>query len=360
MALFAVYIIAQSIVFQRGEEIGCGCFGQNDSIRIGWKTITLAGAGFAACCVGLVLEWPKNEVPRVSMGTASRSGYTLIEVLVAIGILALIIALLLSAIQKTREAAARAKCQNNLRQIVLALHSWHDSYGCFPPGLSVEADNGMYPYLGWTGRILPQIEQAPLWEEIVIALAEDPAFSSLPPHAAIQQVPIAIYTCPSDGRLPGPNYVGLSLYAFTSYLGVEGINQNIRGGCLYLDSVVHIVDISDGTSQTLLVGERPPSADLVFGWWYRGMGQDRNGSGDMVLGARELNTYETSCPPGPYNFMPGKFDNQCDLFHFWSPHPGGANFAFADGSVHFLNYNMDSVMPALATCAGGEVVSLPE
>ena len=80
----------------------------------------------------------------------------------------------------------------------------------------------------------------------------------------------------------------------------------------------------------------------------------------MVIGARERNTSAPRCGPGPYQFQPGDFKNQCDAFHFWSPHPGGANFAFADGSVHFLTYSADAILPALATRAGGEVATVPD
>jgi prepilin-type processing-associated H-X9-DG protein len=124
-----------------------------------------------------------------------------------------------------------------------------------------------------------------------------------------------------------------------------------------------MADISDGTSQTLFAGERPPSADFQFGWWYAGAGQLFTGSADMVLGVHERNVlplsigYAYGCPPGPYSFGPGRMSNQCDMFHFWSPHNGGgANFLFADGSVHFLSYSAAPILPALATRSGGEVI----
>src|SRR5262249_30065952 len=121
-------------------------------------------------------------------------------------------------------------------------------------------------------------------------------------------------------------------------------------------------EATDGTSHTLLVGERPPSADLDLGWWYAGWGQAQNGDAEFLLGTRTrcYNRDAATCPEGPYHFTPGKFSNPCDAFHFWSPHTGGAHFAFADGSVRFLKYSADEIMPALATRAGGESVAVPE
>lgn len=147
----------------------------------------------------------------------------------------------------------------------------------------------------------------------------------------------------------------------TSYLGVAGLNTGRADGSLFLDSNLRLNDITDGTSSTLLVGERPPSTDFRYGWWYAGWGQNKDGEGDGVLGVRTFcREVSSGCPEGPYHFTAGRFDNQCDAFHFWSPHPGGANFAFADGSVRFLRYSADPIMPALPTRAGGETVELPD
>jgi prepilin-type processing-associated H-X9-DG protein len=100
---------------------------------------------------------------------------------------------------------------------------------------------------------------------------------------------------------------------------------------------------------------------LWFGWWYAGHGQQvGSGSGDMVLGVREIKVIHLrGCPIGPYSFGPGRLDNMCDLFHFWSLHSGGGYFLFADGSVRFLGYDANPILPALASRAGGEVVELP-
>ena len=142
-----------------------------------------------------------------------------------------------------------------------------------------------------------------------------------------------------------------------------GTDYTSTTGVLYRDSRVRLTDITDGASNTIAVGERPPSADYWYGWWYAGFGQNGTGGLDSLLGARELNAggnYTYMCAPGPFHFQSGRFDDQCSAFHFWSPHTGGANFLFADGSVRFLSYSADKILPALATRAGGEVVDLIE
>lgn len=147
-----------------------------------------------------------------------------------------------------------------------------------------------------------------------------------------------------------------------SYLGNSGTASGRNDGVFFRRSGVNLVHISDGTSNTLLIGERPPSADVRYGWFYAGVGQDGSGSLDSVIGARKVNRsiypQYRACGPGPFQFKAGRVDAVCDAFHYWSLYPNGANFAFADGSVRFLAYSADSVLPALATRAGGEVVSL--
>ncbi len=297
----------------------------------------------------------------------SRRGFTLVELLVVIGILAILIGLIVPAVQRVRGSVARLKCQNNLRQIGIGLHSYHDTRGSLPPG--VQGDDSPYPFMRWLTRILPHVEQDALWTRAVEAYRVDANFSHDPPHPLATVV--SLFGCPAD---PRTSRVGLARgtlpVAFTSYLGVEGRNQSRKDGCLFMNSSVRLTDITDGTSNTLLVGERPPSADGWYGWWYAGQGlptaagspvQSRlYGSGDMLLGVRERNTSMPACPPGPSAFGPGRFDNQCDMLHFWSPHlGGGANFLFADGSVHFLPYSAAPIMSALSTRSGGEVVTLP-
>jgi len=291
-----------------------------------------------------------------------RAALTLLELLVVIGIVGILMALLVPAVQRVRETAARTQCANNLRQIGLALHNYHGSHKSFPPGISAKNSAEPFPYLSWHARILPFIEQGGLWQQTVAAYSQTKDFQQVPPHFGYATV-VGLYGCPSDLRASTVGSVAGMQVAFTSYLGVEGTNQFRHDGILFLNSNIRITDIRDGTSNTLLVGERPPSTDLIFGWWYAGYGQNQDGSGEMVLGVKERcfgSWAPRDCPNGPYALGPGTFSNNCDLLHFWIPHVGGGvNFLFADGSVRFIAYSAAPIMPALATRAGGETVQFP-
>ncbi len=287
--------------------------------------------------------------------------FTLLELVVVIGIIGLLLALTLPAVQHMRAAAARASCGNNLKQLGLALHAYHDTAHVLPPGMSNQPTGEQYPCMSWHARLLPYVEQQNLWDVTVQAYAQDWNFAHDPPHVGFATV-VRVFACPADGRTAQLGaFAGLPV-AFTDYLGVEGINSVRKDGVLFLNSSIRFADITDGTSNTLAVGERPPSADGYFGWWYGGVGQGGDGSADMVLGVREkCYSYRArDCPKGPYAFGPGRADNMCDTFHFWSHHAGGANFLFVDGAVHFLPYSAQPIMRALATRAGGEAVSLPD
>lgn len=285
------------------------------------------------------------------------------ELVVVVAIVAILTALTLVAVQRVRDQANRARCSSNLRQLGLAVHQYHDGKGVLPPGVTVDSrDSVPMPFLSWNARILPYIEQGPLWIQVQEAYRQDPNFLR-PPHKVGRATVVLVFACPGDGRAFAPStLVTGTKPAFTCYLGVEGTNQYNHDGVLFKDSRIKLLDITDGTSHTLMIGERPPSADERRGWWYAGWGQSQDGSAEMVLGLREINTqgWVPSCPPGPYFFSSGRFSNQCDAFHFWSPHIGGAGFAFADGSVRFLRYDPHPIMPALATRAGNEAVAIPE
>jgi prepilin-type processing-associated H-X9-DG protein len=287
------------------------------------------------------------------------ASFTLVELMVILAIIGVLMGMVLAALQRVRDAANRARCCNNLRQIGLGIHHYHDAHRAFPPGVSYRKGADPHPFMSWSTRLLPFVEQQGVWMQALSAFAQDRRFLHNPPHVGLATV-MPIYTCPADGRTLTLGNVGFKV-AFTAYLGVEGTDQFSEDGLLYLDSRVRLADVTDGTSNTLCVGERPPSANGVLGWWYAGEGQSKDGSCDMVLGVRELNVsgYGARCSQGPYAFGPGKVSNQCDAFHFWSLHGPGAHFLFADGSVRFLGYSASPIMPALASRAGGEAVELP-
>jgi prepilin-type processing-associated H-X9-DG protein len=278
-----------------------------------------------------------------------------------VGIITVLIGLIVPAVQRARAAAARTLCMNNLRQIGLALHHFHNVQGQLPPGVSYRDGADRFPFMSWLTRILPYVERYALWEQAQKAYQETTNFQDSPPHPLA--TPMPLYGCPADNRTLQAGLAGGRLsVAFTAYLGVVGRSQVRKDGVLFLDSRVRFSEITDGLSNTLMVGERPPSADGIMGWWYAGWGQAKDGSGDMVLSVREWNVgpYGPGCPAGPYHFGPGRIDNQCDAFHFWSPHlGGGAHFLFCDGSVHFLPYSAAPLMAALASRARGEVVAVP-
>ncbi len=305
------------------------------------------------------------------MSTPRRSGYSLVEVLVVLGILAILVGMMLPAVQRAREAANRTACANNLRQIALATHQYHDSYQALPAGMRWRGGTDPCAYMSWLAQLLAYLEQQPLWQRTSAAYQQTagmrpPYFPATGPHAEPFATPIVLFSCPSDGRAAQAQTMLIGgvphPVALTSYLGVNGRNFTTRDGVLFADSQVRLATITDGTSQTLLAGERPPSADHLWGWWYAASGQEYTGSCQFLLGAAELRHSDTPnpCANGVHIYAAGTLDNICDIYHFWSLHPGGANFAFADGGVRFLTYAAAPSLPALASRSAGDLPLLPE
>ena len=330
----------------------------------------------------------------------NRSGFTLIELLVVITIIAILIALVLPAVQQARESARRTQCKNNLKQIGLALHSHHDTYNRFPsahqmgmtwysnyqrpvppagfvPGSSYPLEG---PFYSWMFRLTPWLEQGAIFSEVPTGNRAWPWWCKLSDGRVANGIPLKVFQCPSDIRGDMRWYSGHYECAMTSYLGVCGTHQfretaagnhndprggkfkNVRGqdGMLFVNSAVRFRDVTDGTGQTLFVGERPPTANLAYGWWFAGAGAVPHfGEGDVVLGTESrLEKPEAR----PDYFRPGKINGsgEPDIGHFWSLHTGGAHFLVVDGSVHFVSYHINpAVFRALGTRTGGETISDP-
>jgi prepilin-type processing-associated H-X9-DG protein len=282
--------------------------------------------------------------------------------LVVTAITSILLALMLSAVQRVREAAWRVKCINRMKQIGLALHGFHESHRYLPPGVSGDSPREPFQRMSWLTRLLPDMEHEQLWRQAIEAYRLDRVPFDTPPHTGLYTV-VTAFTCPSDYRVDQTHDTHRNRrVALTSYVGNLGTDYRTQDGVLFRDSSITLTDIADGTSNTLAAGERPPSPDFWYGWWYAGVGQSRTGSGDMLIGSREIALrapFVKSCARGPYHFRPGQVNEQCDLFHYWSLHNGGGHFLFCDGSVRFLAYSADSIMPALATRAKGEAVEAP-
>ncbi|MFO0807701.1 MAG: DUF1559 domain-containing protein [Gemmataceae bacterium] len=216
--------------------------------------------------------------------------FTLIELLVAMAVIAVLLGLLLAAIQRVRESASRLRCANNLKQIGLALQNYHAARGTFPPGI-VTGKSAGEPYAGmtWLVRLLPHLEQESLWNATVAAYRQSLNPYRDPPHVGLA-TPMALFSCPSDGRAEFAQDTHDDYrVALTNYLGVNGTEGEARDGVLLPDRTVPLTEVTDGTSNTLAVGERPPSPDFWYGWWYSGAGHRGDGVADYLLGVRERN-----------------------------------------------------------------------
>jgi prepilin-type N-terminal cleavage/methylation domain-containing protein/prepilin-type processing-associated H-X9-DG protein len=299
------------------------------------------------------------------MTRAHRRGFTLIELLVVIAIIAVLIGLLLPAVQKVREAAARSKCTSHLSQIGLALQNYHDVNKYFPAGytsgIAGAADTG--PGWAWAAFILPQIEQSALYSTIRF---DQPIENGV--NAGARVTSVSIYICPSDtasqtwttSKYTASGALGTTIcdVASANYAAVYGLSDPSVGiadpadaaeGCFFRNSKIGIKDITDGTSTTFLVGER--SVQMGPATWVgsvtgaqvytAGFGPVEDGPG-MTLG-------QAKRPPGAGNQ---------EVNEYSSRHSGGANFLFADGHVAFISGGIDpAIYKALATRSGGEPIS---
>lgn len=308
-----------------------------------------------------------------------RIGFTLVELLVVIAIIGILIAMLLPAVQQVREAARRVTCQNNIRQQSIALHNYESTYMKFPPAMLLNSrwyhygqqgpaeidesptgyvssapdayPNGA-PYWSWMYHVAPFIEANNIHGMInaTSGPAGEPWWQYIPgvtPPQTIESISYPIYVCPSEER-GAEAWNGMA--AVTSYLGVSGRDSyktsGGQDGMIYVNSAVKIAMVFDGTSNTLMVGERSPGDDLEFGWQWAGWGDVGIGATDVVLGVHERYnvSYGNAGAANSDYFRRGFRDDPDNLhrYHFWSNHSGGANFGYADASVHYLPYATDS------------------
>jgi prepilin-type N-terminal cleavage/methylation domain-containing protein/prepilin-type processing-associated H-X9-DG protein len=311
----------------------------------------------------------------------SRKGMTLIELLVVIAIIAVLIALLVPAVQKVRQAANRITCVNNLKQIALAAHLHHDKTRKFPTGTRLPVFVGDRPTLGtnlWV-ELLPFFDQDNLYKKWDYY---DNRNNVAGERNATQAQVIKILLCPSDS-LPAPVSQPATdpnppwnsgFYGLSSYGGNAGkrsfypgdppdFPRMTRDGIFFLDSMVRVKDITDGTSNTFLFGERfhlDPEFDLRQPVVWPGLAPLAD-LGKWGLVAKGIGNVTLSTPkPINYRVPPGGDSSTVEdrVCAFGSDHPGGANFAFADGSVRFVSDSIPlPTLQALSTRAGGEVVS---
>ncbi len=303
-----------------------------------------------------------------------RAGFTLIELLVVIAIIAILIGLLLPAIQKVREAAARSTCQNNLKQLGVAVHSYVSGNGTFPSSGPADTYSAGGANWSWLAEILPYVEQGALFQACGIPT------NSLSGAGAALATPVKVYLCPSDyttiNLQPKTNVsdLGSTPCGQTNYKGVCGDNwewgtYNIGGsptgngldqgnGIFYrTDGIpntqghgplsITAVTNGDGTSSTFMIGEDLPAVNNWCAWPYA----------NAAVGTCAIPLNSALLPGQPGYNNPGDW---YDVYSFRSRHAGGGNFAMADGGVHFVSQTISiAVYRGLATYAGNEGVNLP-
>ena len=340
--------------------------------------------------------------------TKLKRGFTLIELLVVIAIIAILIALLLPAVQQAREAARRTQCKNNLKQIGLALHNYHDVFTSFPPQSTTSNVNGGHGPTFWV-KILPYIDQAPLYNQVGgVGFGKHVNYWMGSGNAGTQLIEVMFarasitgFRCPSSA-MPETQSTGGQVHMWHSYAGISGSHGYLRptpfgastsadgvadqaesnsswssGGVFYGNKAVKIRDITDGTSNTLLVGEQSAyllgnrqnrTACPTSGPWMgiknprvmapgRGEGYMRNGPGPAQNDDRCYNLTTIRESPNPPVGSNIQRNPRCNT-PLASHHTGGVQVLLGDGTVRFISDNIDltSVLFNLADRDDGNVL----
>jgi prepilin-type N-terminal cleavage/methylation domain-containing protein/prepilin-type processing-associated H-X9-DG protein len=293
----------------------------------------------------------------------SRPAFTLIELLVVIAIIGVLISVLIPAVQRVRETASRAQCINNLKQIGLASHNYHDSHWSLPPGHFATASYpDTTPGWGWGAYLLPYLEQESLYRQINFS-------QPVQQNTRVTQTILKVYLCPSDQPPPGAFLLTDSAFdaiasaAPSSYAASVGSDSSeaddpTGNGVFYRNSKTRFADISDGLSNTSIIGDRA---------WSQTQGIWAGAPNNAITRAGPRNTWPNATASAAVltqahnNWINITTDADGGLDDFSSNHPGGANLLFADGSVHFIrSITADGqerrAFWALGTRAGGEVI----
>jgi prepilin-type N-terminal cleavage/methylation domain-containing protein/prepilin-type processing-associated H-X9-DG protein len=319
---------------------------------------------------------------RAEIHVRGRHGFTLIELLVVIAIIAVLIGLLLPAVQKVREAANRAKCESNLKQLGLAAHNYHDTNNGFPSAYiwSIEGTDVPTPTFV---LLLPYLEQQALYQALLQVAASNVTVSGGPPGSPLA-TPLSVLACPSDSGIPSPAVVQDP--GTNTYYGVASYRCNVSGySATGTDGIfgynnpppapVQITAITDGSSNTILFGEFsnfdpnwPQYASLLGSPANYPLSLASNcsvwaTSVQLATGVYPVNNPLPLPPPTDQWTAVTTFLQRINTYG--SGHPQGANFIFCDGSVHFLSNVLntaatlpggETILQALSTRAGGEVI----